>query len=48
MSMQGKKYLDTAVVDPAEAGRLESRKKEIMAMTGERKKTKYDELLNGK
>ena len=43
-----KNYLDTTVVDPVEAGRLESRKKEIMAMAGERKKTKYDELLNGK
>jgi len=43
-----KNYLDTTVVDPVEAGRLESRKKEIMAMTGGRTKTKYDELLNGK
>ena len=42
-----KKYLDIAVVDPVEAGRLEHRKKEIQAMVGERKKTKYDELLNG-
>ena len=43
-----KNYLDTTTVDPVEAGRLESRKKDIMAMAGERKKTKYDELLNGK
>ena len=42
-----KNYLDTSVVDPVEVGRLESRKKGILAM-GERKKTKYDELLNGK
>ena len=40
-----KNYLDTTVVDPVEAGRLESRKKELMAMTGGRKKTIYDELL---
>ena len=33
-----KNYLDTTVVDPIEAGRLESRKKEIMAMVGDRKK----------
>ena len=43
-----KNYLDTTVVNPVEAGRLENRKKEILAMAGERKKTKYDELLNGK
>ena len=43
-----KNYLDTTVVDPVEAGKLENRKKEILAMAGERKKTKYDELLNGK
>ena len=43
-----KNYLDTTVVDPVEAGRLENRKKEILAMAGERKKTKYDDLLNGK
>ena len=42
-----KNYLDTAVVDPVETGRLEHRKKEIQAMVGERKKTKYDELLTG-
>ena len=40
-------YLDTTVVDPVEAGRLEKRKKDIKAM-GERPKSKYDELLNGK
>ena len=40
-----KNYLDTTVVNPVEAGRLENRKKEILAMAGERKKTKYDELL---
>ena len=43
-----KNYLDTTTVDPVEAGKLENRKKEILAMAGERKKTKYDELLNGK
>ena len=43
-----KNYLDTTTVDPVEAGKLENRKKEILAMTGERKKTKHDELLNGK
>ena len=41
-----KNYLDTTVVDPVEAGRLEERKREIKAMV-ERKPTKYDELLNG-
>ena len=39
-------YLDTTVVDPVEAGRLEQRKNDIKAM-GVRQKTKYDELLNG-
>ena len=42
-----KNYLDTTVVDPVEAGRLEQRKKDIKAM-GVRQKTRYDELLNGK
>ena len=40
-----KNYLDTTVVDPVEAGRLEKCKKDIKAMS-ERQKTKYDELLN--
>ena len=40
-----KNYLDTTVVDPVEAGRLEQRKKDIKAM-GVRQKTRYDELLN--
>jgi len=43
-----KNYLDTTVIDPVETKRLEDRKKELMAMAGERKKTKYDDLLNGK
>ena len=43
-----KNYLDTTVIDPIESGRLEERKKEILAMAGDRKQTKYDELLNGK
>ena len=43
-----KKYLDTTVVNPVEAGRLKTRKKEILAMANDGKKTKYDELLNGK
>ena len=42
-----KNYLDTTVVDPVETGRLQERIKHIKAM-GERPKSKYDELLNGK
>ena len=40
-----KNYLDTTVIDPVETKRLEDRKKELMAMASERKKTIYDELL---
>ena len=44
-----KNYLDTTVVGPVEAGRLEERKKDIKAIgEKERQKSKYDELLNGK
>ena len=42
-----KTYLDTTVVDPVEAGRLENRKKQIKAM-GQREKTSYAEFSNGK
>lgn len=38
-----KNYLDTTVIDPVEAGRLEKRKMEIKDMV--RKPTKYDELI---
>ena len=40
-----KNYLDTTVIDPVEASRLEQRKNEIKAMA-ERKPNKYDELIN--
>ena len=40
-----KNYLDTTVIDPVETKRLEDRKKELMTMASERKKTIYDELL---
>ena len=42
-----KNYLDTTVVGPVETKRLKERKEAIKAM-GQREKTKYDELLNGK